>query len=353
MRTDEFTFDLPEKLIALRPVAPRDRARLLVVEGDRYLRHRSIVDLPDLLAPGDVLVANDTRVIPARLRGWRHARQGVGPGAKIEVLLHSRTGPSRFRAFARPAKRLRPGDRLTLGRTLQADIASWAESGDVEIAFDREAADLDAAITVEGEMPLPPYIASRRAADARDAADYQTLYARISGSVAAPTAGLHFTPDLLRALEGRRIGWETLTLHVGPGTFLPISTKWLANHKMHAEYAELSPATAEALNAARARGGRIVAVGTTALRTLETAADENGIFHPFQGKTSLFITPGYRFKAVDVLLTNFHLPRSTLFMLVCAFSSTETMKVAYAEAVARKYRFYSYGDACLLLRPGQ
>ena len=351
MRTDEFTFDLPEKLIALRPAVPRDSARLLVVDGDGYLRHRSIVDLPDLLAPGDVLVANDTRVIPSRLRGRRHARQAGGAGAKVEVLLHTRTAPSRFRALARPAKRLRPGDRLTLGRTLQAGIVTRAENGDFEIAFDREAAELDAAIAAEGEMPLPPYIASRRDADARDVVDYQTLYARISGSVAAPTAGLHFTPDLLRVLAGRRIGWETLTLHVGPGTFLPVSTQRVADHKMHAEFAELLPATAAALNAVRADGGRIVAVGTTALRTLETAADENGIFHPFRGETSLFITPGYRFKAVDVLLTNFHLPRSTLFMLVCAFKGSETMKAAYAEAVARTYRFYSYGDACLLLQP--
>ena len=349
MRVDEFDFDLPDELIALRPASPRDAARLLVVREDGAREHRTMRDLPDLLRAGDVLLVNDTRVIPARLGGRRLAREAASEGAKIEVTLHKRVSPSAFRAFVRPAKRLRPGDRLRLGATLEGRVAA-RDGGEVEIVFDKEGAALDAAIAAEGEMPLPPYIAGRRKPDAQDRADYQTVYAQEPGSVAAPTAGLHFTPELLQRLAGRGIARAQVTLHVGAGTFLPVSADDTADHRMHAEWAELSAQTAGALNRARASGGRIVAVGTTALRTLETAADDEGHIRPFRGETALFITPGYRFKAADVLLTNFHLPRSTLFMLVCAFAGTATMKAAYAQAIAARYRFYSYGDACLLFR---
>jgi len=346
MRVDEFDFDLPQDLIALRPVAPRDAARLLVVREDGSREHRTVRDLPALLRSGDTLVVNDTRVIPARLTGTRLARE-EGEGARIEITLHKRVSDSAYRAFARPAKRLKPGDRLRLGATLTGVIAA-RDVGEIEIAFDKSGADLDAAISAEGDMPLPPYIASRRAPDSRDRADYQTVYAENAGSVAAPTAGFHFTPDLLARLERAGITRESVTLHVGAGTFLPVTADDTSGHRMHSEWATLSDATAGILNEHRAKGGRIVAVGTTAARTLETATDDTGTVRPFRGETALFITPGYRFKAVDVVLTNFHLPRSTLFMLVCAFAGTDAMKAAYAEAVVARYRFYSYGDACLL-----
>jgi S-adenosylmethionine:tRNA ribosyltransferase-isomerase len=349
MRVDDFDFDLPQDLIALRPVAPRDAARLLVVREDGSREHRTVGDLPALLRSGDTLVVNDTRVIPARLTGTRLARED-GEGARIEITLHKRVSDSAYRAFARPAKRLKAGDRIRLGATLTGTIAA-REGGEIEIAFDKSDADLDASIAAEGEMPLPPYIASRRAPDARDRTDYQTVYAENAGSVAAPTAGFHFTPDLLSRLEQADIPRESVTLHVGAGTFLPVTADDTSGHRMHAEWAIVSDATARTLNERRAQGGRIVAVGTTAARTLETATDDRGTVHPFHGETALFITPGYRFKAVDVLLTNFHLPRSTLFMLVCAFAGTGTMKAAYAEAIAARYRFYSYGDACLLFKP--
>jgi S-adenosylmethionine:tRNA ribosyltransferase-isomerase len=349
MRVEAFDFDLPEELIALRPAEPRDAARLLVVRESGAREHRAIRDLPDLLRPGDALLVNDTKVMPARFHGRRMGRGREGEGAKIEVTLHKRVSLASFRAFVRPAKRLKAGDRIELGETLAGTVAS-REAGEIEIAFDCEGAALDAAIAAEGKMPLPPYIASRRAPDARDRADYQTVYADASGSIAAPTAGLHFTPELLHRLQAKNIALAKVTLHVGPGTFLPVTSEDTEHHRMHEEWAELPADTAAALNRSRANGGRIVAVGTTALRTLESAADDRGVIHPFRGETALFITPGYRFKAVDILLTNFHLPRSTLFMLVCAFCGTETMKSAYAEAIAARYRFYSYGDACLLFR---
>jgi len=351
MRVDEFDFDLPSDLVALRPMAPRDAARLLVVREDGSREDKTARDLPGLLRAGDMLVVNDTRVIPARLTGKRLPR-AQGEGAEIEITLHKRVSESSYRAFARPAKRLKPGDRVRLGKTFDGVITA-RDAGEVEIMFDRSGAALDAAIATEGEMPLPPYIASRRAPDSRDRADYQTVYAEVDGSVAAPTAGFHFTPDLLGRLTNAGVGRESVTLHVGAGTFLPVTAEDTSGHRMHSEWAILSEGAAHALNECRAKGGRIVAVGTTAARTLETAADEDGAFNAFHGETALFITPGYRFKAVDVLLTNFHLPRSTLFMLVCAFAGTKTMKAAYAEAIAARYRFYSYGDACLLFNPSR
>ena len=349
MRVEDFDFDLPDDRIALRPVHPRDAARLLVVREDGTREHRTMRDLPELLRAGDCLVVNDTRVIPARLTGRRLGRDASSEGAKIEVTLHKRVSPSAFRAFVRPAKRLKPGDRICLGMTLEGTIAA-RDGGEIEIGFDKAGGAPDAAIAAEGEMPLPPYIAGKRKPDAQDRQDYQTVYAERAGSVAAPTAGLHFTPELLARLGEKRISCAHVTLHVGAGTFLPVSAEDTKDHKMHAEWAELPPQTARTLNETRASGGRIVAVGTTALRTLESAADDEGHVHPFSGDTALFITPGYRFKCVDVLLTNFHLPRSTLFMLVSAFSGMAAMKAAYAEAIAAGYRFYSYGDACFLFR---
>lgn len=343
-----FDFDLPEELIALRPAEPRDSARLLVVHEDGRLEHARVRDLPQYLRARDVVVVNDTKVIQARLRGVR-VRPG-SPGAKIELLLHRRTAPDRFLAFARPAKKLGPDDALALGESIAAHVIARGEAGEVEIGFALAGARLDAAIAAEGETPLPPYIAGKRKADARDASDYQTIYARQSGSVAAPTAGLHFTPELFAALTDAGIGREHVTLHVGPGTFLPVSATDTAAHKMHAEYAVLEADPAGRLNAVRASGGRIVAVGTTSLRTLESAATPDSVIHPIARETDIFITPGYGFRTAEVLLTNFHLPRSTLFMLVSAFAGLDTMKRAYAEAIAERYRFYSYGDACLLFR---
>ncbi len=309
-------------------------------------------ELPELLRPGDALVFNDTRVIPAALHGVR--RRGELE-AQVSVTLIERRDASRWRALARPAKRLKDGDRLHFGHTgtaclagaLDATVAARGEEGEVELAFDLAGPDLDAAIASVGEMPLPPYIAARRPAEDADRRDYQTVFAAHDGAVAAPTAGLHFTPELMAALEARGISRHFVTLHVGAGTFLPVKAEDTEAHKMHAEWGEVSAATAAALNAVRARGGRIVAVGTTSLRLLETAALA-GELQPFRGATDIFITPGYQFRAVDLLLTNFHLPRSTLFMLVAAFSGLDAMKEAYAHGVASGYRFYSYGDACLL-----
>jgi S-adenosylmethionine:tRNA ribosyltransferase-isomerase len=350
MRVADFDFDLPDALIALRPVAPRDGARMLVVHGGGEIEHAHVRDLPNFLSSGDGLVLNDTKVIPARLRG-RRLRDGVaGDGPKIEIMLHKRTARNRFRAFARPARKLTTGDDLRLGRSLQASVVARGEGGDIELCFTLEGAALDAAIADEGEIPLPPYIAGKRKPDARDDTDYQTIFARSPASVAAPTAGLHFTPELLSRLAAAGILSETVTLHVGAGTFLPVTAEDTADHKMHAEWAMLDEGTAGRLNAVRASGGRIAAVGTTSLRTLESAADGTGRLRAFAGETDLFITPGYRFKTAEILLTNFHLPRSTLFMLVCAFAGTDVMKAAYAEAIRERYRFYSYGDACLLLR---
>ena len=351
MDVAQFDFDLPDARIALRPAVPRDAARLLVVREDGTIEHAHVRDLPAYLQAGDALVVNDTMVIPARLHGRRVPRPGAeGEGPKIEVTLHRRVGPDRYRAFAKPARKLAAGDRVRLGPSFEAAVTARGEGGEVELQFAVEGAALDAAIACEGEMPLPPYIAGKRKPDARDADDYQTMFARDAGSVAAPTAGLHFTPALVSALAERGVARETVTLHVGAGTFLPVTAADTAQHRMHPEFATLDAQTAARLNAVRRAGGRIAGVGTTSLRTLESAADENGTLASFAGETRLFITPGYRFKAVDALLTNFHLPRSTLFMLVCAFAGTDVMKRAYGEAIARGYRFYSYGDACLLLR---
>lgn len=357
MRVDDFDFHLPEDRIALRPARPRDSARLLTVQpgGVPRFSDRTVSDLPGLLAPGDALVFNDTRVIRAALEGVRHRETGR---ADISVNLVERIDGSRWKALARPARRLAVGDRVTFGHegrvcllgTLAATVAAKGEAGEVTLAFDFHGPTLDEAIAMLGDMPLPPYIASRREPDEEDVSDYQTVYAVREGAVAAPTAGLHFTPALFEALEARGVSRHFVTLHVGAGTFLPVRGEDTDNHRMHSEHGEVSDETAEALNAVRARGGRIVAVGTTALRLLETAAAESGEIRAFAGATELFILPGYSFRAVDRLVTNFHLPRSTLFMLVCAFSGTQTMKDAYAHAVAGGYRFYSYGDACLLDR---
>ncbi|MEQ8328167.1 MAG: tRNA preQ1(34) S-adenosylmethionine ribosyltransferase-isomerase QueA [Parvibaculum sp.] len=346
MRVSDFDFDLPEDLIALRPARPRDAARLLVIgPEENALEDRSVRDLPSFLAPGDLLVFNDTKVIPARLFGTRTR----GPAsAKIEVMLHKRESASEWRAFLRPAKKLAPGETIAFPGGLEATVGEKGEGGEAGLRFSASGPELDAAIASAGEMPLPPYIARKRAADDEDLADYQTLHAEEPGAVAAPTAGLHFTPALMAALEARGVATVRLTLHVGAGTFLPVTAEDTEAHRMHAERGEITEAEAAAINEARARGGRIVAVGTTSLRLLESAAEEAGIVHPFHGETDIFITPGYRFRAVDILMTNFHLPRSTLFMLVSALRSTDEMKRAYAHAVAEKYRFYSYGDACLI-----
>ncbi len=352
MRTDLFDFELPEDRIAVHPASPRDSARLLLVRPEGAREDRIVRELPSLLRPGDALVFNDTRVIPAALTGVR--RRGELE-AQVSVTLIERCSESRWLALAQPAKRLKEGDRLHFGHSgsmclagaLDATVAARGADGEVALVFDLSGADLDAAIAAVGQMPLPPYIAARRAPEDVDKRDYQTVYAAHDGAVAAPTAGLHFTPELMAALDARGIERHFVTLHVGAGTFLPVKSEDTSAHKMHAEWGEVSGETAAALRAVRARGGRIVAVGTTSLRLLETAA-QGGEIAPFRGPTDIFITPGYRFRAVDLLMTNFHLPRSTLFMLVAAFSGLDTMKKAYAHALSAGYRFYSYGDACLL-----
>ncbi|HZQ40442.1 MAG TPA: tRNA preQ1(34) S-adenosylmethionine ribosyltransferase-isomerase QueA [Rhizomicrobium sp.] len=341
-----FDFELPEDRIALRPAVPRDAARMLVVHADGRLEHRHVRDLPEYLRAGDALLLNDTKVIPARLFGQRLRESGP---ARIEILLHRRLGPDRYSVLARPARKLAVGDALRFGE-LAAEVAARGENGEAEIRFALAGAALDAAIAATGEMPLPPYIAGKRKADDMDRADYQTLFARQEGSVAAPTAGLHFTPDLFAALDRKGVTRQTITLHVGLGTFLPVTADDTADHRMHAERAVLDAGTAARLNAVRGRGGRIAAVGSTSLRTLENATGEDGVIRPFDGDTDIFITPGYAFRAADLMLTNFHLPRSTLFMLVAAFMGLDLMQRAYAQAIASGYRFYSYGDACLLLR---
>ncbi len=356
MRVDLFDFHLPPERIALAPACPRDAARLLVVGADGALADRLVGDLADFLRPGDALVVNDTRVIAARLGGIRVRGEAA---AEIEATLIKRLDGSRWRALVRPAKKLRVGERIRFGETressacllgaLDAEVEEKGEAGEVTLAFAFHGAALDEAIERIGAPPLPPYIASRRAVRPSDRADYQTLFAREDGAVAAPTAGLHFTPALLDRIEAMGASVHRVTLHVGAGTFLPVKADDTRDHAMHAEWGRLDAATAEALNATRARGGRIVAVGTTSARLIESAADEAGAIRPFQGETAIFITPGYRFRAVDALLTNFHLPRSTLYMLVGAFSGLETMRSAYAHAIRAAYRFYSYGDACLLL----
>jgi S-adenosylmethionine:tRNA ribosyltransferase-isomerase len=369
MRTELFDFELPDDRIALEPASPRDAARLLVVkpgpgaiDDAPRLSDLTVRDLPALLGPGDALVLNDTRVIPAALEG-RRVRGDLN--AKVTFNLLKRVAPDRWRALARPAKKLEIGDRVVFAPSagalsasqkvgdvlpLPATVTAKGEAGEVELVFGLGGAALDAAIAAVGAMPLPPYIAGKRAPDARDRASYQTIFAMKDGAVAAPTAGLHFTPDLFATLDERGISRHFVTLHVGAGTFLPVKVDDTREHKMHAEWGEVSASTAAALNAVHARGGRIVAVGTTSLRLLESATDEAGQVRPWSGETAIFITPGYRFRAVDVLMTNFHLPRSTLFMLVAAFSGLETMRAAYAHAIREGYRFYSYGDACLLDR---
>jgi S-adenosylmethionine:tRNA ribosyltransferase-isomerase len=339
MRVDLFDFDLPPALIADRPAVPRDSARLLEVAAN--LRDHIVRDLPVLLRPGDLLVFNDTRVIPARLFGRRGA-------AGVEVTLHKCVAADRWRAFARPARKLTQGDVIAFDGGLSTTVAEKGEGGEVELAFDRGGAELMAALAAVGRMPLPPYIKRPGGADERDRADYQTIFAARDGAVAAPTAGLHFTPSLLSGLEARGVARVAVTLHVGAGTFLPVKAEDTKDHVMHAELGVIDAAAAAAVVQTRAAGGRIVAVGTTSLRLLETAADESGRIRPFSDDTNLFITPGYRFKAVDLLLTNFHLPRSTLFMLVAAFAGLDRMKAAYEHAKAAGYRFYSYGDCCLL-----
>ncbi|MGF7006901.1 tRNA preQ1(34) S-adenosylmethionine ribosyltransferase-isomerase QueA [Aminobacter sp. BE322] len=355
MRVDLFDFELPEERIALRPAEPRDTARLLCVRPGGALSDLSVRDLPLLLEPGDVLVLNDTRVIPAQLKGRRVRGEAV---AHVDATLHMRTAPDRWLAFMRPGKRVAVGDRIRFGHSaeacmlgqLDATVVEKGEAGEALLAFDLSGPALDEALHAVGHIPLPPYIASKRDDDERDRRDYQTVYAREEGAVAAPTAGLHFTPELFAALEARGVERQFVTLHVGAGTFLPVKADDTADHKMHAEIGHVSVETAAVLNAARARGNRIVAVGTTSLRLMESAARPDGTIAAWSGPTDIFITPGYRFKFVDALMTNFHLPRSTLFMLVSAFSGLERMREVYAHAIASGYRFYSYGDASLLFR---
>ena len=340
MRVDLFDFDLPPERIALRPVSPRDAARMLLVEGGA-LADRTVLDLPSILRPGDCLVFNDTRVIPAQLEG----RRG---DAKVGVTLHKRIDLRRWQAFVRNAKRLRVGDVVDFGAEVSATVEARHDDGSLTFAFHGEEP-VEVLLGRAGTMPLPPYIASKRGVDARDASDYQTMFAEKDGAVAAPTASLHFTARLMDAIAAAGIGTETLTLHVGAGTFLPVKADDTDAHRMHAEWGEISAQTAERLNAVKDAGGRIIAVGTTVLRLLESAADGEGTLHPFADETRIFITPGYRFRFVDGLMTNFHLPRSTLFMLVSALMGLDVMQRAYAHAIANDYRFYSYGDSSLLL----
>jgi S-adenosylmethionine:tRNA ribosyltransferase-isomerase len=360
MRVDLFDFQLPPERIALGPAVPREAARMLVVDADGSAADRRIADLPDFIHPGDALVFNDTKVIAARLEGIRVRGDAV---AHVEATLIKRVDASRWRAFVRPAKKLKPGERIRFGETsegmacllgaLDAEVEEKGAGGEVLLAFAFHGAALDEAIERLGQAPLPPYIASRRAPSPSDSADYQTMFAAKPGAAAAPTAGLHFTPSLVQRVEARGVALHRITLHVGAGTFAPVRVEDTRDHKMHAEQGSIDKATAEALNAVRAGGGRIACVGTTAARLLEAAADESGRLRPFSGAADIFITPGYVFRFVDALLTNFHLPRSTLFMLVSAFSGLKTMQAAYAHAIQAGYRFYSYGDACLLARPGR
>jgi S-adenosylmethionine:tRNA ribosyltransferase-isomerase len=341
---DLFDFDLPPERIALRPASPRDAARMLVLDGagsGGTTRDRLVGDLPGELRRGDLLVFNDTRVIPAQLEGLRGQ-------ARIGATLHKREGPRRWRAFIRNAKRLREGETIDFGAGVTATAADRAEDGSFALDF---AGDEPVELLLDraGRMPLPPYIAARWPTDARDADDYQTMFANEPGAVAAPTAALHFTPELMAALEAAGIGHVTLTLHVGAGTFLPVKVEDTDQHKMHAEWGRIDAATAERMNATRAAGGRVIAVGTTSLRLIESAADDRGRVHPFEGDTAIFITPGVKIRGIDGLMTNFHLPRSTLFMLVSALMGLERMQAAYAHAIDAGYRFYSYGDASLLL----
>ncbi|MGB3336174.1 MAG: tRNA preQ1(34) S-adenosylmethionine ribosyltransferase-isomerase QueA [Devosia sp.] len=354
MRVSDFDFELPEKLIALHPAEPRDSARLLLVDPEVGLSDRHIPDLLWLLKPGDVLVVNDTRVLPAELRGTRVRGENR---ASVSFNLHKRVDLHTWRAFARPAKKLALLDRLELGNgqadALVARVAGKGDTGEVTLEFDLGGAQLDEAIKSHGAMPLPPYIGAKRDVEERDLVDYQTVYAAEDGAVAAPTAGLHFTESLLQQLSDKGVTIERVTLHVGAGTFLPMKVDDTDDHVMHAEWGEIDAATVERIRVKRALGGRVVAVGTTSLRLLETASRTTGTLQPFVGDTDIFITPGFRFATVDALMTNFHLPKSTLFMLVSAFAGMDAMKQAYAHAIAEGYRFYSYGDSSLLLRAAQ
>jgi S-adenosylmethionine:tRNA ribosyltransferase-isomerase len=341
MRVDQFDFELPEALIATHPVEPRDVARLLVVDGEDAVQHKSFRDLPDLLEPGDLLVVNDTRVIPARLTG----RKGEG---KVEVTLVTPLDDERWRALGKPGRKLTPGTVITFAEGFTATVVEKGERGEIILSFDTAGRSLVDLLDTHGAMPLPPYIKRKDGPDPVDRNDYQTVYAAHPGAVAAPTAGLHFTDELFTRLALRGVETARVTLHVGLGTFQPMRAEDTRDHVMHAEWGRVSPEAAAKINAVWKSGGRIVAVGTTSVRLLESAADEDGIVHPFEGETAIFITPGYRFRAVDRMITNFHLPKSTLFMLVCAFAGMDTMKLGYREAVAHRYRFYSYGDACLL-----
>ncbi len=344
MKVDLFDFELPPERIALRPVRPRDAARMLVVRGgDAPFEDRGVRDLPQLLNPGDVLVFNDTRVIPAQLEGRRAEGE-----AKIGATLHKRIDLRRWQAFLKNAKRVKIGDQLVFGGGVTALAEERHADGSLTLFFEGEEP-VEVLLDRAGTMPLPPYIASKRGVDKHDLEDYQTMFAREEGAVAAPTASLHFTPRLVDAIDAAGIGRAMLTLHVGAGTFLPVKTEDTDDHQMHAEFGRITPETADQLNAARSAGGRIIAVGTTSLRLLESAADEKGVIRPFGGDTAIFITPGYRIKAVDGLMTNFHLPKSTLMMLVSALMGRERMMAAYAHAIAQQYRFYSYGDSSLLL----
>lgn len=366
MRTDLFDFELPDSHIALAPAEPRDAARMLVIRPDQALINAHVRDLADWLQPGDALVVNDTRVIPAALEGRRTRGDNT---ASVAFNLTKRVDAARWNAFARPAKRLVVGDTVTFtatppvdrwvaqeglaqptGSNLAATVSAKLAAGEIELTFNCSGSDLNRAIAVTGQMPLPPYIALKRPANDSDVASYQTIYAAHDGAVAAPTAGLHFTPELFAALEQKGVTRHTVTLHVGAGTFLPVKADDTADHQMHSEWGTVSAETAAALNAVRKRGNRVVAVGTTSLRVLESASSPDGIIHAWTGDTAIFITPGYQFRAIDILLTNFHLPRSTLFMLVAAFAGLDTMHAAYAHAISGNYRFYSFGDASLLFR---
>ncbi len=356
MRVNAFDFELPAERIALHPASPRDSARMLVLGAGGGLIDARVSDLPDFLRSGDALVVNDTRVIAARLDGVRVRGEAV---ASIEATLIKRVDDCRWRALVRPAKKLRVGERIRFGETseslacllaaLNAEVEEKGEAGEVLLRFEFAGPALDEAVERLGSPPLPPYIAARRAPEERDRANYQTMFAAEPGAVAAPTAGLHFTPALIDRIAARGVSVERVTLHVGAGTFLPVKVEDTSDHKMHAEWGEVDARTAEALNATREKGGRIISIGTTTARILESVTDEAGRIHAFAGETAIFIAPGYRFRATDALMTNFHLPRSTLLMLVSAFKGLEVMRAAYAHAIESGYRFYSYGDACLLL----
>jgi len=351
MKLSDFDFDLPEGLIATRPARPRSSARLLVAEGGR-LTDAHVTDLPDWLRPGDRLVLNDTRVIPARLTGLRHRASAQGPvAAKIEVTLLEPLADGQWHALVKPLKKIRDAEDIVFSEALSATVTGRAD-GQATLQFNVGGDAFDTALAKAGAMPLPPYIAALRAPDAQDYDDYQTVWARAPGAVAAPTASLHFDDELLAALRRQNVGITYVTLHVGAGTFLPVKVDDIADHKMHAERGEVTAQAASEIAATRAAGGRIIPVGTTALRLLETAARETGEVVPWKGATDIFITPGFRFHAADALMTNFHLPKSTLMMLVSAFLGVEEIRTAYAHAIAQGYRFFSYGDASLLM-PGR